>query len=141
MSYGRGLFSSLNHRELKPPVLVDLTLLIITGLLVSFSIVMVYSTTGVVCHEKFGDSLHYVKRQGAAAFVGFLLLWLISRQSVALLRRISPFLYLAAIGLLLLTLLPAIGTTAGGAQRWIDFGFARFQPGEFVKVLFVIFLA
>ncbi len=137
----RSLFSRTERKDLKPPVMVDLTVLIITALLVSFGIVMVYSTTGVVSHEKFGDSLYYVKRQTAAAVIGFLLLWLMSYQRSDLLRKISPLLFPAALGLLLLTLVPGIGTTAGGAQRWINLGIVRFQPAEFVKVFFVLFIA
>ena len=139
--YGSVLLNRLHRRDLKPPLLVDVTLLIVTAALVCFSIVMVYSTTGVVSHEKFGDSLYYVKRQGAAALVGMAALWLTMRHGTAYLRKVSLYLYAGALGLLLVTLVPGIGTTAGGAQRWIDFGFARFQPGEFVKLFFVIFIA
>ena len=128
-------------KNLKPPILVDLTLLIVTVLLVSGSIVMVYSTTGVVSHEKYADSLYYVKRQGAAAIIGFILLCIVSRIRPIALKKISPLFYPAALGLLLLTLIPGLGTTAGGAQRWIDMGIARFQPAELVKVFFVLFLA
>ena len=48
-----------------------------------------------------------------------------------------------AIGLvlLLLPLLPVIGTTVNGARLWIRFGEASFQPGEFAKIFLGIFFA
>jgi len=48
--------------------------------------------------------------------------------------RYAHWVYLAGVILLLLVLIPGIGTTHGmGARRWIDVGIA-FQPSEFAKV-------
>lgn len=48
--------------------------------------------------------------------------------------RYAHWVYLAGIVLLILVLIPGIGTTHGmGARRWIDLGVA-FQPSEFAKV-------
>jgi rod shape determining protein RodA len=48
--------------------------------------------------------------------------------------RYAHWVYLAGIIMLLLVLIPGIGTTHGmGARRWIDVGVA-FQPSEFAKV-------
>ena len=49
--------------------------------------------------------------------------------------RYSHWVYLLGILLLILVLIPVIGTTHGmGARRWIDLGPAAFQPSEFAKV-------
>ena len=34
-----------------------------------------------------------------------------------------------------------IGDSAGGAQRWIDFGGFRFQPSELAKIVLILFFA
>ncbi len=34
-----------------------------------------------------------------------------------------------------------VGEAARGSRRWIDLGFFRFQPSEFGKLLFILFLA
>ena len=48
--------------------------------------------------------------------------------------RYAHWVYLAALVLLALVLIPGIGTTHGmGARRWLDIGVA-FQPSEFAKV-------
>lgn len=128
-------------RELRAPPPLDVTIIGITLLLVCLSLVMVYSTTAVVALEKYGDAYHFVKRQAFAAAIGVALMSLFSRLDVEALRRVSPFLLGAAIFLLLLTLVPGLGDSAGGAKRWINLGFVRFQPAEIVKLLFVIFIA
>jgi cell division protein FtsW (lipid II flippase) len=48
---------------------------------------------------------------------------------------------LTAIGLLVLPAVPGIGRTINGATLWVDVGPVVFQPGEFAKVLLVVFLA
>jgi len=59
-------------------------------------------------------------------------------------RRLQSLTYtcgLAAIVLLVLPLLPVIGTQINGARIWIRVGPLGFQPGEVAKVLLVIFFA
>ena len=54
--------------------------------------------------------------------------------------RYAHWVYLAGLVLLVLVLIPTIGTTHGmGARRWIDLGVA-FQPSEFAKIA-VLFIA
>ncbi len=125
----------------KLPFFVEPILLLLTFLLVCFSLVMVYSTTGVVSQEKFGDAFYYVKRQGGAALIGSILLVIAARVRSRSLLRIAPYCLPIAICLLLLTFIPGLGDNAGGAQRWLNLGIIRFQPGEIVKLLTIIFMA
>ena len=59
-------------------------------------------------------------------------------------RRLQAFTYtsgLAAIALLLMPLVPLLGTTINGSRIWIRLGPFSFQPGEIAKLLLVIFFA
>ena len=59
-------------------------------------------------------------------------------------RRIENYKYLfgvCALGLLALPALPVIGQTVNGARLWVDLGPLSFQPGEFAKILLIVFLA
>ncbi len=129
------------RRDLKPPLISEPFILATTITLVIFGLIMLYSTTGILSQEKFADPLYFVKRQGGAALIGLFFLAICSRVPVSLLQKISPALLPVCIVLLLLPLLPGIGDKAWGAHRWVQLPFVRFQPGEFVKVLFVIALA
>jgi len=48
---------------------------------------------------------------------------------------------IAAIVLLVLPAIPKLGLEVNGARLWVSVGPLQFQPGEFAKVLLVIFLA
>jgi peptidoglycan glycosyltransferase len=75
---------------------------------------------------------------GVAAFVA--VLWFVKRP-----RDLVRYRYtfgLLGIGLLLLPLVPGIGTDRGSGSRiWVSVGAINFQPGEIAKVLLAIFFA
>jgi cell division protein FtsW (lipid II flippase) len=59
-------------------------------------------------------------------------------------RRLESYKYVIGIGaiaLLVLPALPGIGRTINGARLWVGFGPFQFQPGEFAKILLILFLA
>jgi cell division protein FtsW (lipid II flippase) len=74
---------------------------------------------------------------GLAAFAA-LVLFLRDHRT---LDRYKYILGLTAIGLLVLPALPGLGRTINGASLWVGVGPIVFQPGEFAKVLLVVFLA
>lgn len=127
-------------REVHRPLGIDVVILALTLLLVGFSLVMVYSTTGVVSQEKYGDAFFFLKRQGVAVLFGLILMAGCASVPPRIIRKLSPLCFPAATALLILTHIPGIRDDAGGAHRWIMFGSFRFQPGELVKVLFTIFM-
>lgn len=132
---------SRDSGELKPPLLGDFPLLAVTVSLVILSLVMVYSTTAIMSQEKYGDGLFFVRKQALAAGVGLLLVWICSRVPLSFVRKISPYLYIGCVVLLVLPLIPGIGDSAGGAKRWVYLGSFRFQPVELIKLCFTVFLA
>ena len=48
---------------------------------------------------------------------------------------------LVGVGLLMLPLVPVIGTTINGARLWVNLGFVTFQPGEIAKIALGVFFA
>lgn len=59
-------------------------------------------------------------------------------------RRLQAFTYTSGFGaivLLVMPLLPVLGTEIRGARIWINLGPLSFQPGEIAKVLLVVFFA
>lgn len=132
---------SIRTAPVKPPRFYDIFLITLTLVLVGFSLVMVYSTTGVISSEKFHDPYYYLKRHLLAAGIGIILMLALSQIKISLLQKISVFCLPLAIVLLLATLLPGLGDSAGGAKRWINLGIVRFQPAELSKILFIIFMA
>jgi cell division protein FtsW len=56
-------------------------------------------------------------------------------------RRFAFYIFIASLLLTLAVFIPGIGMSHGGATRWIDLGFISFQPSEFLKIGFIIYLA
>ena len=78
--------------------------------------------------------------------------WLILAAGLAVLtllvvrdhRRLQRYMYLSmlvGVVLLLLPLVPGLGTTINGATLWIRVGPFTFQPSEFAKIFLTIFFA
>ncbi len=74
---------------------------------------------------------------GVALFIGTL----VFLQDHRVVQRFTYTLGLAAILLLLLPMVPGLGTTINGARIWIRLGPFSFQPGEVAKVLLVVAFA
>jgi cell division protein FtsW (lipid II flippase) len=59
-------------------------------------------------------------------------------------RQLDAYTYtigLAGLVLLLLPIVPGVGTEVNGARLWVNLGFVTFQPAEPGRILIVIFLA
>jgi cell division protein FtsW (lipid II flippase) len=72
-----------------------------------------------------------------AAYVATLL----AVQRAQDLRRYQWTFLALGLGLLLLPLVPGVGTSVGGARIWVSLGPINFQPGEFAKILLALFFA
>jgi cell division protein FtsW len=110
--------------------------------LVAIGAVMVYSASAIPAGQsrRLGfDEFYYLKRQLVAAAIGGVLLAGALKVGH---RRIAALAYpLLGAAFALLLLVPLVGKTAGGAQRWIALGPVQFQPSEAAKIALVLYLA
>lgn len=86
-----------------------------------------------------GDPNYYVYRQGAYAAVGFVLMLLIARFDYSRLREWKLGVYAFMIASILLV--SAVGFSARGSTRAIEFGFVNFQASELGKLLLILALS
>jgi rod shape determining protein RodA len=86
----------------------------------------------VVLYSASGHSLPQVISQGQRWLLGLVIMAIVAQAPPEWYRAVAPWLYGITVVLLVLTL--AIGATAKGAQRWLDFGIVRFQPSEMMKL-------
>lgn len=119
----------------------DSYIIVATFLLLAVSILMVFSTTAVISKEFYGDTTAMIKKHILHTFVGLVVLFLSYRIPLSFLKKIANWILIAAVFLLAAVLIPGIGHTAGGAQRWMVLGPLRLQPGELAKVAMIIFMA
>jgi len=119
----------------------DLLLLVTTLALVTLGVAMVYSTSGVYAEVTMGDQYYFIKRQLVAFVIGIAVMVCATYVDYHVYRKlVYPILALVII-LLIAVLMPGIGTEVGGARRWIRWGAISFQPMEFAKAGFVMYLA
>jgi rod shape determining protein RodA len=115
---------------------LDWVLLAATGALLAYGL---WSIAGITKHDVDGNPNYYVVRQGVYAAVGLLGLVLVTAINPDYYRRFKRVIYGGTLSVMLLVLLA--GTVSRHSKRWLDLGFFRFQPSEFGKLLFVLFLA
>lgn len=114
----------------------DLGLLAITLALTGVGLLLVYSASQWEGSQaSFGKQIIFAVL-GIAAALG------LSRLPSLWLRRASPVVYLFAVVVLALVLVPGVGQSAKGAQRWISLGaLGAFQPSELAKLALILALA
>jgi cell division protein FtsW len=56
-------------------------------------------------------------------------------------RQYAFYFCIASVLLTLLVFIPSIGLEHGGARRWVIVGSFSFQPAEFFKIAFIIYMA
>jgi cell division protein FtsW len=110
--------------------------------LVSFGLVMVYSTSSATALLNDGDPLGLVARQAAYVVVGVGAYAVFARMSPDGMRRLGPPAVATAAFLLLVVLVPSIGMEVNGSRRWISLGaLGQLQPSELAKLALALWLA
>jgi cell division protein FtsW len=118
-----------------------ITLLVVTLLLVTIGVVMLFSTSSPQARDRYGDPNYLLKRQLVWMLAGGVLCAVAAGFPYPKLRACClPALAVSAL-LLIVVLIPHLGIKVGGARRWLGFGSVRVQPSEFAKLALVVFLA
>lgn len=132
---------SISSPRASKRVPVDPALLAITLVLTLVGVVMVYSASAVVAGIRYHDSWYFLKRQLAWLAAGLLVMHLISKIDYTIWKKWSiPLLFMTAV-LLVLVLVPSLGSAAKGARRWLHLGPINIQPAELTKFMAVIYVA
>ncbi|MCX7624521.1 MAG: putative lipid II flippase FtsW [Thermomicrobium sp.] len=119
------------RRRLHEP---DLALLLTVLALNAFGLVMVFSAS-------VGSDTTYAVRHAVWLALGAVAAVVTAALDYRVWRRLAVPALLAAVALMTAVLLPGIGDTRLGAQRWIDLGPLSFQPSEAAKLALVLYLA
>ena len=100
---------------------------------------MIYSSSSVWADYKFHDSFHYVKYQGFFFLLGCILMVLVSKVSYRIYYRYANVILLFSFLLLILVLIPGIGSVRNGSRSWFGIGSFGIQPSEAAKISLIIF--
>jgi len=120
---------------------IDKTIFTLIILLFSLGLFFSLASTSLIASDKLEtNNYFFFFKHLAYIFIGIIILIFFSSLSRKNLFKFS--IYLFAISLFFLLLVPIIGTEVKGAKRWLNLFFLpRFQPVELVKPFIIIFLA
>ncbi len=120
----------------------DKWLILSTVCLLGIGVVMIYSTSSISAERVLKiKSTYFLERQLVFAAIGMAVMLAVMHVNHEKLRRLAWPLLGLCMFLLLLVLIPGIGTEVRGGRRWIRFFGYGIQPSETARIALVIYLA
>ncbi len=123
---------------------IDRALLSTTLMLTLFGLLMVYSASIALAdgprYESYGR-YYFVIRHGLFIAVGTVMAIFAASVPMRVWQKLSIPIFVLAILLLTVVLIPGIGREVNGARRWLPLGIINFQPSELMKIAMVLYAA
>ncbi len=128
----------MKHKGIKP----DLVLLASIFLIIFWGFLILASVSITISQKYFDNSFHFLIHQIVFGLLPGLILGFIAYKiDLKIIRKYALVLVIIAILLMVLIFMPKIGSSSGGARRWVSLFGLKFQPSEFLKLAFIIYLA
>ncbi|AOB32463.1 cell division protein FtsW [Bordetella sp. H567] len=122
----------------------DMPLVIAAGTLLSLGLLMVYSASIALAdgprYAAYGQ-YYFVVRHAAFVTVGLIAAACAITVPIRAWQRLAVPLFVLALFLLAIVLVPGIGREVNGSHRWIPLGPINFQPSELMKVAALLYAA
>ena len=116
---------------------IDYPLLIAALAIIVYSLIIISSATHI--NTPNDERFYFVQRQGIFAIINIGLAALFLNFDYRGLQQYGQKFYI--FNLVMLIAVMAVGTSALGAQRWINIGPISIQPSEFSKLIMIICMA
>jgi len=110
----------------------------LTLLWLAVGLLVLFSASYMVAESEFGDGLFYFRTQLLWVFIGLIGFNTLVHVPLRYIVAIADLMLLVIFGLIIITLLPGMGTTAYGATRWVAIGSFGLQPSELIKPFLVL---
>ena len=137
---GRGAVASARPTSLPA---VDGPLLSVVLALVLIGTVMVYSASiSLADSPRYNVApTHFLMRHLLSLGIAFFVAAIAFQIPIGVWQRLAPFVFVGALVLLVVVLIPGVGKGVNGAKRWIPLGVLNLQPSELMKVACVLYAA
>ena len=120
----------------------DYFLLGVSIFLLMFGIIILASVSAAFSFKKFDDTAYLLRHQILMGLIpGLILGFILYKIDLSLIKKWAPRLFLFNLFLLIAVFLPILGSNFGTASSWIYLGIVSFQPAEFLKLTFILYLA
>lgn len=100
---------------------------------------MIYSSSYIWAEYKYGDALKFVKAESLFLILGIVLMLIVSQIDYMKYYKNANKILVICVLLLILVLIPGIGTIRNGSRSWFGIGSFGIQPSEFTKLSLIIF--
>lgn len=120
---------------------MDRTVLVVTYMLTLIGLIIMFSASGVMAETRYGDATFFLKRQSLWLLLGLLVLHWVAQRDYTMWQTLAPYGLVLTFVLLVLVLIPVLGTQVNGARRWLRVAGFSIQPGEIAKLAIVLYLA
>lgn len=118
---------------------LDISLFIAIIILALFGLLMIYSASSIWAEYKFNDGFYYFKRQLIFIVIGIFIMYTVSKIDYRIYYQKSNKILLICFILLILVLIPSIGSVRNGSRSWFGIGSLGIQPSEAAKLALIIF--
>jgi cell division protein FtsW len=135
---------SVDHGQPARLLGFDRTLVCIVVALLALGLVMVYSASvAMPDNPKFAryTPTYFLSRHVLFLAISAAAALVAVQVPIAVWEKLSPWIFVAALLLLVVVLIPFIGKGVNGARRWIPMGFMSFQPSELAKLAIAMYAA
>lgn len=144
MQYGSAELRIKETKDKTKRAGMDISFLALVVILLAIGVTMVLSASFARAYfdpggVTKGKATYYFIRQFIFAALGVAAMIICSRLPVGFYKRFSMPVLIAAV--ILLMLVPIIGTNANGAKRWIGLGAFTIQPSEIAKIGIILAFA
>ena len=109
--------------------------------IVFIGLMMVYSASNIWAGYKFNDSLYYIKRQALFAVIGIIAMFIFSKIDYHIYQKKANKILIFCFILMILVLIPGLGSVRGGSRSWFNLGIISLQPSELFKIAIIIYSA
>jgi cell division protein FtsW len=104
-------------------------------------LLMITSSSYIWAEYKFSDPFKFFKSQFVFFIISIVIMIFVSKIDYEIYFKKSKQLFLISLLLLILVLIPGIGTVRNGSRSWFGIGSFGVQPSEFMKLSMIIFLS
>ena len=104
-----------------------------------FGLMMIYSSSYIWAEYKFEDAFHYLKYQSIFFIIGLVIMIFVSKIDYKIYYKYSNIILFVCFVLLVLVLIPGIGSVRNGSRSWFGIGSLGIQPSEAAKIGLIIF--
>jgi len=114
---------------------IDYILVTVIGLIVFLGLFALASAASV------GSETRVLEQLGLGFIPGIILGAILFKTPFPLIQKWAPYVLFANVLLLALVFIPSLGVEKGGAVRWLELGPLSFQPAEFLKLTFILYIS